>query len=59
MTVQNDTPASLICSGMISETTGSVRDVMPMDEMNIVQEKLASGIQLNVSTSKPHDLTII
>lgn len=57
--MQKETEASLIFSGIISTRIISVKGCIPNDEMKIDQEKLATGIQLNVSTSTSNDFSVI
>lgn len=48
---QNETPKSFILSGIISAITKKGNVSTAQDAMNIVNETLATGIQLTVSTS--------
>lgn len=56
---QNDAPKSLSCSGMVSETVTKGKLKIAQAAMKTINEKLATGIQLNGSTSKPHDFNSI
>lgn len=57
--IQNDTLASLIFSGIISEITINGNERIPKAAMKITNDKLATGIQLNDPTSKSRDFNII
>lgn len=57
--MQNETPASLIDSGMISEIRTIGTEKIPKAATKITKEKLARGIQLNFSTPKFHDWSIV
>lgn len=56
---QNETQASLIFSGIISETIVSVNAVMPIEEIKFVYENVTSGMKLRCSSWMPFDLSII
>lgn len=57
--MQKEAPKFFNFCGIISEITKNGRLNTAQDAMNIINEKLAIGIQLTASRSTPDDLIII
>lgn len=57
--IQNDIPNSFNLPGITSEIIRNGSGKMAHEAEKIASENDANGIQLNVSTQKPHDFSII